>query len=99
MVLTSLPAPLASNAAMSVRIDITPNPNALKFSVGVPVGGPATFAAGQTVDEKMPAALLAIAGVVSVFLTADFVTLSKETEAEWDNIVPLATEILEAHFG
>ncbi len=84
---------------MGVEISNTPNPNALKFSVGVDVGGPATFAAGSEVDDPTGAALLGIDGVTSVFMTADFVTLSKDPDASWETIAPLATEILQERFG
>ena len=84
---------------MAVQISNTPNPNALKFTVGVPVGGPATFVAGRDVDDPAAAALLGIPGVTSVFMTADFVTLSKDPGASWELIAQEATGVLEEHFG
>jgi len=84
---------------VTVSISNTPNPNALKFSVGHDVGGPKTFVAGRDDGDPLAAELLAIDGVASIFLTADFVTLSKMPEASWDTIGPLAREILERHFG
>ena len=84
---------------MAVEISNTPNPNALKFSVGVDVGGPATYVAGKETDDPTGAALVAIDGVTSVFMTADFVTLTKVPEASWETIAPLAAEILEERFG
>jgi len=83
---------------MPVRADPTPNPNALKFSVGVPVGGPSTFVAGSATDDPLAAELLAIPGVASFFMTADFVTISKTPDSSWDAIAPEATAILERHF-
>jgi len=84
---------------MTVQISNTPNPNALKFTVGADVGGPATFVAGAETDDPMAAALLGINGITSVFMTADFVTLSKTTDASWEAITPAATTILEERFG
>jgi len=84
---------------MGVEISNTPNPNALKFSVGVDVGGPLTFVAGQETDDPTGAALVAIDGVISVFMTNDFVTLSKRDDASWEAIAPLAAQILEERFG
>lgn len=84
---------------MPVSIENTPNPNALKFSVGVPVGGPQTFVAGNTNGNELADALLAIPGVGSAFMTADFVTLSKAPEADWATIAPTAEELLNEHFG
>ena len=84
---------------MAIQISNTPNPNALKFTVGVDVGGPATFVAGKETDDPMGAALIGIDGVASVFMTADFVTLTKVPDASWETIAPAASEILEERFG
>lgn len=84
---------------MPVAVEPTPNPNAVKFSVGQPVGGPATFTAGNEGDNPLAADLLAIEGVASVFMTADFVTLTKSATGDWDTITDAATSILEAHFA
>lgn len=89
----------ADRNCVVIRIDPTPNPNAVKFSVGTPVGGPATFAAGQPTDNPMAAAILELDGVTSIFMTADFVTISKSPEADWGAIVPGAQAILEEHYG
>jgi hypothetical protein len=84
---------------MPVIIQNTPNPNALKFTVGTPVGPPQTFAAGTEVDDPMAGELLALDGVVSVFMTADFVTLTKQPDADWDDVAGTAQEIIERYFG
>ena len=83
---------------MPVVISQSPNPNALKFTVGVDVGGPKTFVQGAATDDDLAAALLGIDGVVSVFMSADFVTLSKAPDASWETIAPPAKAALEAHF-
>ncbi len=84
---------------MAVSVSNTPNPNALKFTVGTPVGGPSTYVAGREVDDPVAADLIAIEGVTSVFMTADFVTLSKTPDTSWDEVAERATAILEAQFG
>ena len=83
---------------MSVTIANTPNPNALKFTVGVPVGGPATFTAASGDDHPVAREVLAVAGVVSMFMTADFVTVTKEPEGDWSTIAPAVQAILEGAF-
>ena len=83
---------------MAVTVSSTPNPNAVKFTVGTDVGGPATFVAGGDVSDPTAAQLLAIEGVTSVFMSADFVTLSKRPDAAWEAIAPVAQGILEARF-
>lgn len=84
---------------MPVTISPTPNPNALKFNVGQDVGGPRTFAAGGDFDDPLATALLGIAGVTSIFMTADFVTVSKSPDGDWEAIVAAAQPVLEAHFA
>jgi hypothetical protein len=85
--------------SMPVTVEQTPNPNALKFSVGESVGGPGTFVKGSDPDEEFLAQILELDGVASVFFTADFVTISKTPDGSWDEIKPRATAILESRFG
>lgn len=84
---------------MAISVSNTPNPNALKFTVGEDVGGPKTFVAGSEVDDPTAAAIVGIEGVATVFMTADFVTVSKRPDADWDSIAPEVQSILESRFG
>ena len=84
---------------MAINPAPTPNPNAMKFPVGKPVGGPATFVSGNETDNEMATELLALEGVGSIFMTADFVTITKPPAGSWEAITPEATRILETHFG
>jgi hypothetical protein len=70
----------------------------MKFSVGTPVGGPTTHVTGSDPAEPFARDLLALPGVTSIFLTADFVTISKTPDSSWDTIIPEATAILESEF-
>jgi hypothetical protein len=83
---------------MPIVIENTPNPNALKFTVGVPVGGPQTYLPGQTTGNELAEGLVTIPGVISCFMTADFVTISKLPDADWTLIAPAAESLLAAHF-
>lgn len=84
---------------MPIGISQTPNPNALKFTVPDAFDAPKSFAAGAEVDDPLAGELIAIEGVTSVFMSADFVTISKSNDAYWDEIAPEATRILEAHYA
>ena len=84
---------------MPVRTEPTPNPNAMKFSVGQPVGGPATHVAGSDTDDPAASEILDLPGVVSVFMTADFVTVSKSPDGDWDSLIPRCVDILERTYG
>ena len=84
---------------MPVLPSATPNPNALKFTVDATFDAPKSFAAGRDTDDPVAGPLLAIDGVTSVFMSVDFVTLTKAPDADWEAIVPTATEVLEGAFG
>lgn len=71
----------------------------MKLGVGAQVGAPGTYSRAEEAEAGYVASLLALEGVAQVFLTADFVTLSKTPAASWDRIVPPATAILEDEFG
>lgn len=83
---------------MGVLIENTPNPNALKFTVGSPVGPPATFTDAATADERV-APILELEGVTSLFMTADFVTVTRQPTADWESLAPSISIILERSFG
>ena len=76
----------------------TPNPNAMKFSVGVEVGGPRSYVAANAGDDALAGELFGIEGVASVFMTADFVTVTKQPGADWSGMVAEVEGILERHF-
>jgi len=76
----------------------TPNPHAFKFTLeGY------SFPAPRTVDASTApgtpfAGLFALPGVVSVFATANFVTIMKDPGADWAQIVEPARQVLERSF-
>lgn len=77
----------------------TPNPAAMKLTVGVPVGGPLTARPGDSGLEGYLEDLVGIEGVASVFLTANFITITKTPPADWEAILTDAVPILEERFG
>ncbi len=88
-----------SNDRCHVRIQIenTPNPRALKFTVGEPVGGPATLKDPEADPRFGP--ILNVAGVQSVFITADFVTVTKTEDGDWEAIAPAVVSLIEGAFS
>ncbi|MEE8106131.1 MAG: NifU N-terminal domain-containing protein [Planctomycetota bacterium] len=77
----------------------TPNPNAMKFTIaGHSFDAPRTISAADAEATPFAAAIFALPGVVSLFCTADFVTVTKDSSAAWDNIVPAAQAALEENF-
>ena len=66
----------------------TPNPNATKFTLDTKLEAMmnATSAA-EAAEIPFAAAVFAAGGVASVFGVNDFVTVTREANAEWDPIV------------
>ena len=78
-------------AAVQVTPEPTPNPNAMKFTVGQTgcTTGSFSFAAGDApVAHPIARAVLAVDGVKTVFGVNDFVTVTKDDAAAWDGLVP-----------
>lgn len=84
---------------MEIRVEPTPNPNAMKFAGALRVSAkPVTYASAEAA-EAHPAAksLFLIPGVRSLFFLNDFVTVTKDPAADWQAIVPKALALLEEH--
>ena len=86
---------------MFIQTEQTPNPSSLKFLPGqqVMASGTADFpnleaAARSPLAER----LFAIDGVVGVFLSSDFVTVSKRDDTEWYLLKPTILGALMEHF-
>ncbi len=62
------------------------------------MGGPRSYTAANAADDPAAGELLGLEGVAGVFMTADFVTLTKTPGADWAGIAPQARAILEQHF-
>ena len=76
----------------------TPNPNAMKFTiVGHAFDAPQTFSKDAAEGTPFAEAIFGLPGVVSLFCTADFVTVTKDSSADWADIIPGAQAALEAN--
>lgn len=88
---------------MSVRFQATPNPNAGKFVVGRTVvegtSSRSFYTADQAAADPVATALFALDGVASVFMVDDFVTVTKQANAEWSDLIPRVTSALERVFA
>ena len=88
----------------NVAIDVqpTPNPNAMKFTLDRPTtdGAPRSFrSAADAEDHPVAAGLMAIPGVASIFMTANFISVNKTDEASWDDILRAATDAIQAGYA
>lgn len=81
-----------------IRTEPTPNPNSLKFSTRDGTfldGGVAAFATAQeAADDPLAHALFELDGVDDVFVTPQFVTVSKSDDAEWGALSPQIENVL-----
>ena len=84
---------------VNVRYQPTPNPNAGKFTVDRPVvegkASKSFYAAEQAAADPVAKALFELDGVASIFMVADFVTVTKAPEADWAALVPAVTAAIE----
>jgi Scaffold protein Nfu/NifU N terminal len=80
----------------------TPNPNALKFQLDRPATEKRseTYREGsQAMDSPLGALIFGLGGVTNVFLTADFVSVTKDDATSWDTLLPRVIETIEGHYG
>jgi hypothetical protein len=80
-----------------VRPSTTPNPNAMKFTLDVTLADRIDTTRDEGADTPFARAVLAVDGVASVFGVNDFVTVTREVDADWDPIVCAVEEAAAEH--
>jgi len=85
--------------AATVRFQATPNPNAGKFTVdGAIVEGKMSrsyYSAAQAAGDPLAELLFQVEGVASLFLVEDFVTVTKQPEAQWQLLAPRIIDVMQ----
>ncbi len=95
---------VAEQEPLQIDIEGTPNPNSAKFVMNRTVVDETRsyFNIGMVSEEDKVAGvakqLFAISGVRTLMFLNDFVTVSKEANADWDMIAEKTQEILEAAY-
>lgn len=86
-------------SSITVDVSFTPNPNACKFDVSKRVSAESFSFSAETPPENHPLAkeILSIDGVSSVFGVHNFITATKKTEKEWEEISPKIIEAIQKH--
>ena len=90
-------------AVLEVRVQRTPNPNALLFHVNrsltdKKVGETySSLAAAQA--SPLAAKLLQVAGVQSVFFLPSSITITRSSGASWDSIAPAVETAIREHYA
>ena len=73
----------------------TPNPDAMKFTLDVRVEGMVNARTEQEAAvDPLAAAVLALPGVAAVFRTADFLTVTRDPSASWDELIATVSETI-----
>ncbi len=84
---------------MFIQTEDTPNPDTLKFMPGDTVlkTGSVDYSNKESsVSSPLASRLFEIDGVSRVFLSSDFISVTKETDLEWNNLKPsILTGIME----
>jgi len=86
---------------MFIQTEQTPNPATLKFLPGREVmsSGTANFPTPETAGRSpLAERLFQIDGVTGVFLGADFVTVAKADDREWQLLKPAILGVIMEHF-
>jgi NFU1 iron-sulfur cluster scaffold homolog, mitochondrial len=82
-----------------IRFQPTPNPNAGKFVAGRTVvegkSSRSFYNAEQAATDPVASALFALDGVASIFMVEDFVTVTKQQDADWSELIPRVIDTME----
>jgi len=76
---------------------ITPNPDAMKFTLDVTLPSRVLAERGDEVNDTFTRAVLAIDGVASVFGMNDFVTVTRVHGADWAPILEAVEDAAARH--
>lgn len=82
-----------------INIEPTPNPDALKFILQRPIlrSGVRSFRDfASAVGDPLGSAIFALGQVTSVFYMDRFVTVNKESEAQWSDLIDPVCEVIES---
>ncbi|MFD1850048.1 NifU N-terminal domain-containing protein [Oceanobacillus bengalensis] len=85
---------------MGVRVEATPNPNAMKFSSdSIIFEGTNSISVmpGDTSEHAILNDLMALEEVDNVFGYQNFITVNKQFDVEWDNLTSKVLEVFEKY--
>lgn len=77
-------------AELKITVEGTPNPNAAKFVLDRAVPGEGSrsyFEAGDARGDPLAERLFDLEGVRALFMVDDFITVTKDDEAAWPDLV------------
>ncbi len=86
---------------MFVQIEITPNPNSLKFLPGKKVsnGGSFEVTKKDNIHNKLLKEILSVNGVEGIFLSQDFISVNKQNEIHWDDLKHIIISLINDYYS
>ena len=80
-----------------LNVATTPNPNTMKIDLKLESGNnkPNTYTKVKEDQPDFINAVLEVEGVKSIFQAMNFISVDKQSDAEWDQILPNITTALE----
>ena len=85
----------------TTQAESTPNPNSLKFTTAdgffIDDGMAAYSSEAEAEGDPLAERLFAISGVDDVFITPQFVTVSKAPAVDWSSVKPEVETVLAGH--
>lgn len=82
----------------TITVQGTPNPNAAKFVLDrrIAEDGRTWFDAADAADDALASRLFEVEGVRALFMVENFITVTKEEDVQWEDIVEEVTEAIRA---
>ena len=81
--------------SLELSIQATPNPNAIKFTFNrVLTTQGKTYRDAASADVEWVKRLLGIPGITQVFVLNNFLSIMKQSEADWNDLGPQIERVL-----
>ena len=86
---------------MFIQIEVTPNPNSLKFLPGKKVSnsGPYEITKKDDFRNELVKNILSVTGVEGVFLGEDFISVNKKDHIKWDEIKHIVISLINEFYS
>ena len=86
---------------MNIQIEVTPNPNSLKFIPGkiVSKSGPIEITDKSEVNNELIRNILSINAIKSVFLGKDFLSVNKAPDIDWEEVKHIIISLIEEFYA
>jgi Fe-S cluster biogenesis protein NfuA len=85
---------------VTVYAESTPNPAAMKFVLNnflVEEGSVEYTSKEQAIECPLALQLFTFSGVSGIFITSNFITVSKSSEIEWYELIPILREFIKSY--